>query len=111
MDTKFYHYSQNNSGGFFLKEFAHHVIIEAGNADAANARAEEIGLYFGGVSSGIDCECCGDRWSRASDRDGEPFPHVYGGKIENGKTPQYVDNYEIRFLDGTISKNSAPKRK
>lgn len=64
--TKFYHFSQNNSGGMFDIEPSRgigvDVWIEAVDADHANSRAEQIGLYFNGVEDGSDCECCGDRW-------------------------------------------------
>ncbi|MFE4367966.1 MULTISPECIES: DUF7296 family protein [unclassified Streptomyces] len=58
----FYEFHQNNSGGGFDYDedngISVYVIIEAGSADVANARAEKIGLYFDGEG---DCPCCGDR--------------------------------------------------
>lgn len=62
--NKFYLYSQNNSGGSFItnENVAHRVFIEAKSGFDANEKAEFIGIYFDGVSDGIDCECCGDRW-------------------------------------------------
>ena len=50
MKTKFYHFSQNNSGGSFdiSETLAHHVIIEAHSAEDANNRAISVGLYFNG---------------------------------------------------------------
>ena len=60
----FYHYSQNNSGGSFDFDkkagITHHVVIEAESAEAADRKAESIGLYFDGEG---DCPCCGERWS------------------------------------------------
>jgi hypothetical protein len=81
--TKFYHFSQNNSGGSFVLDevsgITHHVIIEACSVDDANKRAEAIGLYFNGWG---DCNCCGNRWSEQwsyGDRDpGTSTPEVYG---------------------------------
>lgn len=60
----FYAFCQNNSGGYFetSANVAHTVYIEAENWEHANTRAEEIGIYFDGVSAGLDCRCCGDRW-------------------------------------------------
>lgn len=83
--TQFYHVSQNNSGGrFTLTEgLTHHVIIEAESAQMANDILEGLGGYFYGVDEGPDCECCGDRWSRVSEYDAEPFPHIYGEEIVN----------------------------
>lgn len=62
---KWYQYSQNNSGGAYLGP-AVGVYIEAESAEHADERAQEVGIYFGGVESGRDCECCGGRWSRAT---------------------------------------------
>jgi hypothetical protein len=73
MNTKFYIFNQNNSGGRWridLKNgISHIVIIEAKNAKEANSRAVSAGVYFDGVEDGSDCECCGDRWSRVRDDD------------------------------------------
>ena len=82
---KFFHFSQNNSGGSFVidETLAHHVIIEAVSAKDANARAMEIGIYFNGCDSGMDCECCGDRWHEQwSDDSGDDTPMIYGDKPE-----------------------------
>ena len=83
---KFFHYSQNNSGGRFVfdegRGITHHVIVEAVNADDANHRAEEIGLYFDGLG---DCTCCGDRWySQWDDKDGNEVPSIYGEPVASG---------------------------
>lgn len=82
---KFYHFRQNNSGGSFdVNDNVNvHVLIQAHSASEANGRAEEIGIYFDGVEDGCDCDCCGDRWYRASEDDGELFPHFHGGRIED----------------------------
>lgn len=77
----FYTFSQNNSGGVFSVDHARgisqFVIIEADSANQANERAETIGLYFDGCDIGYDCDCCGDRWYRAS-YEGSERPEVYG---------------------------------
>lgn len=64
----FYHFHQNNSGGF-LAEPACEVFIEADTAEEANAIGLENGIYFDGCSKNIDCNCCGDRWYRAFNGD------------------------------------------
>lgn len=70
---KVYHFHQNNSGGWFVtipeRGIGENVFIEAPRAAIANARAEEIGLYFNGCHSGEDCSCCGDRWCSVSEHD------------------------------------------
>ncbi len=61
----FYRYSQCNTGGFFIG--AQFVIVEAATLEEAEARATGAGVYFDGIAAGLDCECCGDRWSRYAD--------------------------------------------
>ena len=65
---KFYEYDQNNSGGRFRGP-AYKVYIEAPSAKVADSIAESQGLYFDGCERGEDCDCCGDRWDRASESD------------------------------------------
>ena len=62
---KFYEYNQNNSGGHFDVDdkVCHRLFIEAESKEQANDKAEELGVYFDGVEKGMDCDCCGDRWS------------------------------------------------
>lgn len=85
-NTKFWTFTQNNTGGSFdfneENGITHYVIIEARNADHANRRAEAIGLYFDGVDAGEDCECCGDRWSRQYfECDADAVPMVYSERV------------------------------
>lgn len=87
MGTKFYTFRQNNSGGEFTHDHKEGigvcVIVEAQNAAHALNRAERIGLYFDGCATGMDCPCCGDRWSDyVDDEDGTDAPEVYGQKYE-----------------------------
>lgn len=81
--AKYYCFGQNNSGGSFTYRpnagIGHFVIVEALDYRHANARAEQIGLYFNGCDSGMDCSCCGDRWSAQwSEDSGNDTPMVYG---------------------------------
>jgi hypothetical protein len=75
----FYHYRQNNSGGSFIldDDVTVHVIIEAESAEQADRPAESIGIYFDGCSNGMDCPCCGDRWTSQYNK-GDKEPLVYG---------------------------------
>ncbi|MGZ0151897.1 DUF7296 family protein [Kribbella sp. WER1] len=57
----FYNFRQNNSGGRFLVP-AINVTVEADTPYEANRIAQEHGVYFDGCESGMDCDCCGDRW-------------------------------------------------
>jgi hypothetical protein len=77
---QFFLFRQNNSGGSFdvNDAVAHSVIIEAYSVKDANARAEDVGIYFNGCDTGADCFCCGDRWYEAQDHDGTDTPLIYG---------------------------------
>lgn len=78
---KYFQFDQNNSGGSF-QEPAYLVIVEAETPEQACQLAEDIaGLYFDGRSKGIDCDCCGDRWSRPWG-DGEAIPASYVDKFQ-----------------------------
>ena len=93
----FYHFSQNNSGGSFSfdenKGITHHVIIEADKASYANAYAEDMGIYFNGCSAGLDCDCCGDRWSEVREYDGKEFPHIYGTSAQEVTNSEYFSRW------------------
>jgi hypothetical protein len=65
----YYRFKQSNSGGAFDTEQGYSVFVEAASPEAANTRAETVGIYFDGVSSGMDCSCCGDRWSETDEYD------------------------------------------
>lgn len=99
MHMKFFHYSQNNSGGVFdfseNQAIMAHVIIEATDASDADTRAIQIGLYFDGCDDGLDCTCCGDRWSRAYG-EGYDKPTVYDYPASDYHGPQWMaDGKEI----------------
>ena len=83
-------FSQNNSGGFYIgPQF---LIVEAKDADSANSFAEANGIYFDGCSKGIDCNCCGDRWHRTEECEGEEKPIIYGEVIDP-ENPYYQDDF------------------
>lgn len=93
--SKFYQFRQNNSGGSFSHDAEEgigvYVLVEADNADHANARAERIGIYFDGCRDGADCPCCGDRWSEVCEYDGDDTPKVYGADarpVADGEEPK-----------------------
>jgi len=76
----FYLFHQNNSGGVFTIDdedgIGPRVWIEANSLAAAIDRALAIGIYFDGVRDGIDCGCCGDRWSEPWKDEGENQPEI-----------------------------------
>jgi len=77
MKTKFYEFTQNNSGGSFVtnKKLCHRLVIEAVKESDAEEKAFDMGVYYNGVEDGRDCGCCGDRWSSPSEM---LFPYRYG---------------------------------
>ena len=60
----FYMWRQNNTGGSFITDgdLSRFVVIEAESYEKAEEKALNLGVYYNGVDSERDCECCGDRW-------------------------------------------------
>ena len=71
----YYTFNQNNSGGSWRGP--QYVIIKADSAAEANENAEWNGVYFNGCNLEIDCECCGDRWSRVWDGEETEVPTIF----------------------------------
>ena len=82
-NLKWFTFHQNNCGGRFIVDdkVDAYVIIQAHNADEANYLAQGIGIYFDGVDSGDDCDCCGDRWSPIREEAGTDVPEIYGDPV------------------------------
>ncbi len=103
----FYTYNQNNSGGGFIVRdgVTYSVIIEASSASEADAKAEEIGIYFDDDYT-VDCPCCGPRWSRAWDSDADEQPTIYGKPVvdyeEFWAKPGEPYAY-VYYLNGTVA--------
>lgn len=100
--TKFFEFDQNNSGGNFViddeRGLGPSVWIEAADADSANAKAENIGIYFDGCQYGRDCDCCGDRWHRAWREGADELPTTNTAR-------GWHDTVYVHMLDGTIKRN------
>jgi hypothetical protein len=58
-------YKQNNSGGSFDKDGGYATYVRAPSSSQADQIAENNDIYFDGARDGLDCPCCGDRWSSA----------------------------------------------
>lgn len=108
----FYTYTQNNSGGSFDYDrdrgISNYVIVEADNKDEANLRAEQIGLYFDGCDTGMDCDCCGDRWGRAYYTEGTEGAEIYGESVLTFKPsinwqPEGFPHTFVHFKDGGMA--------
>jgi len=88
-----YTFGQNNSGGFY-KEPAKFIIVEnAADNDAAFLAASVAGMYTDGVSLGVDCYCCGDRWygcSEEHDTLDDALGYVANWDGTDKSVPQYV---------------------
>lgn len=107
----FYTYVQNNSAGYW--EGPQYVIVEALTAEDADIDAVVyMGVYFDGVDAGRDCECCGDRWERARDKDGDTEPCLYHMPIHQAARRYLVgDEAVIRYRDGTVVRLEGLKAK
>jgi len=113
-NTKFYGFTQNNSGGSFVENesLCHRLFIEAESLGEAIDKAEELGCYWGGVEAGIDCPCCGDRWDTYCIE--YTFPFKFSSKVTFNtieEAAQYLaNNYiswtkpdgRIFYLDGSV---------
>lgn len=103
----FYHYRQNNSGGWFDFDDAAgigaNVIIEADSATEADSIFESKGIEFG-----TGCPCCGSRWSQAWSDEGEAVPSIYGKPVseyEKSSMGFYEgDHIYVHYKDGRIEK-------
>ena len=101
----FYKFRQSNSGGMFVVDdkVCHILIIEADNVDEAINCAFELGVYFDGVSKGIDCPCCGDRWREPDVVDLENSKYVNPGLYIN-YYPKYEKIFDALYSDYNILK-------
>jgi len=118
----FYTFSQNNSGGSFevTDSVAEYVVVEANDLTHAIERALAIGIYFDGVNAGLDCECCGDRWSEPYRDNGTPTPEFGIWVLDGGHVRAAYDSAFspwtdpvaiIHFLKGAVVHVSAAAAK
>ena len=102
----FYTFSQNNSGGYFVKDHdagvAEYIIIEANNADDARSRFWDIGEFVDGFRS--YCRCCGDRWSddMIDDDDGTERPEIYGQHVRDFGPTIFREECFLHTIDGKM---------
>lgn len=94
----FWHYSQNNSGGFFVGPTD--VIIEAVSSEDADQRATASGhVDFDAIS----CETCGGRWDYAYGK-GDPEPMIYSVPINKAVKNWFREEVTVVYLDGSQKK-------
>lgn len=97
VQTKFFHFRQNNSGGYFIEndDVAQNLIVEAVNAKDAELKMLDIT-----ASHSKYCSCCGKRWSSwIDDEDGTNEPTVFGEKLDES-----CGSTIIYFFDGKREK-------
>jgi hypothetical protein len=103
-EVVWFEYRQNNSGGSFEinDDVSIYVLIQADDRVSANRKAEEVGIYFDGVSEGHDCSCCGDRWSEPWDELEEFSVYSWAGKGDSRKIYDNVLDYAQALADGDM---------
>jgi hypothetical protein len=104
INTKFYTFNQNNSGGYFIENdvVAHYLIVEASNAKEAVEKMQDITTNYSEY-----CSCCGERWSSwLDDEDGTEEPMVFDTKIKEQEPENkwFGNSTIIYYYDGTIEK-------
>lgn len=102
-ELKWFHYSQNNSGGYFIEndEVSEDLFVQAEDANQANKKAFEVTEDYSKY-----CECCGERWwISAGDKDGCEVPTIYETKITEKYKPFKIDTYAtLHYADGRVVK-------
>lgn len=97
----FFLFLQNNSGGGYTRtdKLDAGTVIEAHTAAEANGRAEALGIYFDGVSLGLDCDCCGDRWSPVGETEALTLDAL-------DSEYDWVTSKIVHYLDGRVERRT-----
>ena len=107
METKFYEFSQNNSGGSFDvdENVCHRVIIEAKNENEAIEKFTPMTDNQSG-----SCPCCGERWYISPS---EIDLNYYAKNGYKASIYTHYKDYEARWLAmyGKFKRNEEPKLK
>jgi hypothetical protein len=95
-----YSFHQNNSGGYYDLPAKNIIVKDARDSEHATEIAIAAGMYLQGVSLGVDCDCCGDRWygiDHEFDTLAEAIAAANDGYRDNDNIPQYVvvDNLDV----------------
>lgn len=112
IETKFYAFDQNNSGGYFIDDeqngVCEVVIIEAQNANEANSKLNEIGEKVDGFDD--FCPCCGERWYYVDESEARETPSIYSTPIEEYEGSMFRKACYIHYYDGTIKFHEFKKK-
>ena len=107
-NIRWFAWSQNNSGGFYM-EPGKNVLIEA------HSKLEAIAIFDAEYYDDFyNCECCGDRWSHEPDYLGIPGFGLYTALAQVLNNTVLMPEYKvpvifIRYYDGTTSSLSWSK--
>lgn len=99
IDLKWFRFSQNNSGGYFVENenVCEYVFIQARSADEAVAKAETF------CDNDDSCPCCGDRWSFCvDDEDVADEPTLYGEPLSGVTKDSYRKSARLHYYDGRV---------
>ena len=100
---KWYHFRQNNSGGYFIENeiVGEDVFIQAHSAKEAVHIADKL---FEGYSE--YCDCCGERWYTWLDEDdGYDVPTKYRTPISEGYETFGKGGYAVlHWYNGLVDK-------
>lgn len=101
---KWYHFDQNNSGGFFVMndDVGEHVFIQASDEESAMHK-------FSLLDNQGDnwCECCGQRWYGCDEQN---EPSIYGKPLTEGFSCYTFAGYVVlHYANGDIEKQYTTK--
>lgn len=98
-NLKWFHFSQSNSGGYFIvnEVVAEAVYIQAESAEQASARAEVIFAPYSEF-----CECCGERWPTTAWEGGFDVPTRYDTPATEIVADLFRKQARLHHLDGNI---------
>ena len=106
MKDKFYIFRQNNSGGRLDVDgwLTHFVIVEAETEEDAITKGKDLGIYFNGCQSGMDCQCCGDRWDEPDLIEYEGDIILYAQNRANNSMGWCSPEVILHMKDGSVYK-------
>lgn len=94
---KWYHFSQNNSGGYFVEDenVCEDVLIQRYCAKDAIDFAESI------MNNEDSCPCCGDRWSfSVREEEGTTEPTIYRKSVYSTDCSMFRSRAILHYYDG-----------
>lgn len=99
-ELKWYYFSQNNSGGYFVEDdnVCENVFIQRYCAQDALDFAHQI------MDNDDSCPCCGDRWSFwLREENGTNEPMFYGESLYTAEATLFRNKAILHHYDGTIT--------